>query len=177
MKILNLYYSSTGNTEKVAQEIERAAREAGHEIKTVKVKADSEVDILGFDLVFIGSGVYTWLPGKPMLDFLDNTRQRYSQAGEIKPSSPRRPGKKAVVYCSFGGAHTGVNEALPAVKYMGQLFDHLGYEILSEWYFVGEYHGRLAPYSTTGRMGDITGRPSRADLDDVAQRVHGVVRV
>ncbi len=177
MKVLNLYYSSTGNTEKLAQQIETAVKQAGHEIETVKVTGDSEVDIIEFDLVFIGSGVYTWLPGKPMLDFLDKARQRYSKAGEIKPMSPRRPGKKAVVYCSFGGAHTGINEAVPAVKYMGQLLDHLGYEILSEWYFVGEYHGRLAPYSTTGRMGDITGRPSRADLADVAQRVFGVLGV
>lgn len=177
MKVLNLYYSSTGNTEKIARAIDNTVKETGHEIESVKVKADAEIDIIGHDIVFIGSGVYTWLPGRPMLEFLDKTRQRYSQAGEIKPSSPRRPGKKAVVYCSFGGAHTGINEAVPAVKYMGQLLDHLGYEILSEWYFSGEYHGRLAPYSISGRMGNIAGRPNSADLQDVAERVRGILQV
>ncbi len=177
MNILNLFYSSTGNTEKIAKAIERTVRETGHHVESIKVASDAEIDIIDYDFVFIGSGVYTWLPGKPMLEFLNKTRQRYSQAGEIKPTSPRRQGKKAVVYCSFGGAHTGINEAVPAVKYMGQLLDHLGYEILSEWYFVGEYHGRLAEYSTTGRMGNITGRPNTADLDDVAQRVRGILQV
>lgn len=177
MKVLNLYFSSTGNTEKIANVVEKSVADTGHAVETLKVTSDTEVDILSYDLVFVGSGVYTWLPGKPMLEFLQKTRQRYSLAGEIKPSSPRRPGKRAVVYCTFGGAHTGVNEAVPAVKYMGQLFDHLGYEILSEWYFVGEYHGRLAAYSTSGRMGNITGRPTKADLDDVAQRVRGILQV
>ena len=37
MKILNLYYSATGNTDKVAVQIERAARKESHEVTTVKV--------------------------------------------------------------------------------------------------------------------------------------------
>lgn len=177
MKVLNLYFSRTGNTAKIAKEIEKAVREAEHDVETVKVSADTEIDILRHDLVFVGSGVYTWLPGKPMLEFLDKSRQRYAQSGELRPASPRRPGRKVVVYCSFGGVHTGINEAIPAVKYMGQLFDHLGYEIVSEWYILGEYHEGLALHSTAGRMGDITGRPNQADLEDVYQRVRGVLRV
>ena len=66
-------------------------------------------------------------------------RKKYVKEGKLKPASPRLPDKKAVVYCTYGGAHTGVNEAIPAVKYMAQLFDHLGFMILDEWYFVGEY--------------------------------------
>ena len=26
---------------------------------------------------------------------------------------------KTVIYCTYGGTHTGINEAIPAVKYMG----------------------------------------------------------
>lgn len=177
MKVLNLYFSSTGNTEKIARQIEKAALEAGHEAETVLVTKDTEVDILAYDFVFIGSGVHTWLPPKTMMDFLKQTRERYGELGEIKPKSPRRLGKRAVVYSSFGGGHTGVNEAVPAVKYMGQLFDHLGYEILSEWYFVGEFHGRLQHLSTTGRLGNIQGRPNEADLRDVYERVRGILEV
>jgi len=84
-----------------------------------------------------------------------------------------------VVYCTYGGAHTGVNEAIPAVKFMGQLFDHLGFEIVAEWYFIGAYpaQGRMKDFSATGRLGNIAGRPNDADLDDLAQRVAGVLRV
>lgn len=76
-------------------------------------------------------------------------------------------------------AHTGLNEAIPAVKFMGQLFDHLGFDIISEWCLVGEYpaHGRLKDFSTRGRLGNIVGRPNLADLEDVAERVTGVLRV
>ncbi len=58
MKILNLYFSSTGNTEKVAQQISATAAQLGHEVDTLKVSGDQEVDLLSYDFAFIGSGVY-----------------------------------------------------------------------------------------------------------------------
>ena len=69
------------------------------------------------------------------------------------------------------------NEAVPAVKYMGQLFDHLGFDVLAEWYFVGEYHGKLKKFSDFGRLGDIHGRPNEEDLRQVAQKVQGILQV
>ena len=178
MKILHLYFSATGNTQKVAGQIEQTLQRLGHEVETVQVGKGSEPDILAYDLIFAGSGVYAWLPGKPMLDLISRLREKYARAGEIKPASPRRPGKKAVIYCTFGGGHTGANEAVPAVKYMGQLFDHLGYEIIGEWYLVGEFlGGNLEHLSTTGRLGNIQGRPNDQDLQEIAERVAGILRV
>lgn len=177
MKVLNLYCSATGNTEKVAKQIESAALKAGHDVETIRVLKAVDLDLLSYDFVFAGSGVYAWLPGKPMLELLEILRAKYAEAKEIKPASPKRPGKKAVVYCTYGGGHTGINEAVPAVKYMGQLFDHLGYEIMSEWYFVGEFHGKLQHLSTDGRLGNIQGRPNEADLQEVFEKVIGILRV
>ncbi|MBI5594361.1 MAG: flavodoxin domain-containing protein [Deltaproteobacteria bacterium] len=177
MKVLNLYSSATGNTDKVARRIETAVQETGHEVKTIKADKDVDLNILAYDFVFVGSGVYSWLPGKPLMELVERLREEYARSGEIRPASPRRPGKKAVVYCTFGGGHTGANEALPAVKYMGQLFDHLGYEIIDEWYLSGEFHGKLHPLSTTGRLGNILGRPNEADLQEISQKVFGIMRV
>lgn len=179
MKILNLYFSSTGNTEKVAQRITATVESLGHQSDTVKITGDREIDLLGYDVIFVGSGVYQWLPGKGLQEFIQKRLAHYAAAGEIKPASPRRAGKKVVVYCTYGGAHTGVNEAVPAVKFLGQLFDHLGFEIVCEWYFPGAYpdHGRMKDFSILGRLGDITDRPHDADLQDVAARVTGVLRV
>lgn len=179
MKILNLYFSTTGNTEKVAQGITATIQQLGHEIDTIKVAGDRDLDILSYDVIFVGSGVYQWLPGKPMQQFITARLAHYASAGEIIYASPRRPGKKVIVYCTYGGAHTGANEAIPAVKYLGQLFDHLGFEIVAEWYFVGHYPatGRMKNFSSTGRLGDITGRPNEADLQDLAERVKGILRV
>ncbi len=177
MKILNLYSSGSGNTEKIAKRIEKTLLELGHEVDSIKVADDTDPDVLAYDFVFAGSGVYTWLPGKSMMTLLSKLREKYANGGEIKPASPRRPGRKAVIYCSFGGGHTGPNEAVPAVKYMGQIFDHLGYEIMGEWYVVGEFHGKLHHLSISGRMGNIVGRPNEADLQDISEKVIGILRV
>jgi flavodoxin len=177
MNILNLFFSSTGNTAKVADQITATAAQLGHQVDTVKVTGDQDLDLLSYDCIFVGSGVYRWLPGQGLQEFIKEKLTHYAAAGEIKPGSPRRPGKKAVVYCTYGGAHTGINEAIPAVKFMGQLFDHLGFEIVSEWYVVGEYQGKYKDHSVGGRLGDITGRPHEADLKDVAEKVTGVLRV
>ncbi len=177
MKILNLFYSSTGNTVKVAERISRTLGSLGCHVDHVKVRAETGVDVLKYDMVFAGSGVYAWLPGKPMQKLLVALREDYAARGFIKPGAPRI-GKKAVIYCTYGGTHTGVNEAIPAVKFMGQLFDHLGFEILDEWYFVGEYHPAGMKHMTeTGRLGNISGRPDEHDLAEVEQKVRGIMLV
>ncbi len=163
----------------MADRITATIKSLGHEFDEVKITGDIDIDLLGYDVVFIGSGVYQWLPGKAMQEFIVARLGHYSGKGEIKPASPRRPGKKCVVYCTYGGAHTGINEALPAGKYLGQLFDHLGFEVVAEWYFVGEYpsQGRMKDMSLVGRLGNIQGKPNDSDLEEVAARVTGVLRV
>jgi multimeric flavodoxin WrbA len=176
MKILNLYYSATGNTDKIAGQIEKAIRKDGHEVTTVRAGKEMELDILAYDFVFIGSGVYMWMPGKPLIELINKLIERY-RTEEIKAASPRRLGRKVVVYCTYGGGHTGANEAVPAVKYMGQLFDHLGYEIISEWYIPGEFHGKYENLNVEGRLGRISGRPNEADLQEIYEKVIGILKV
>ena len=176
MRALNLYYSATENTAKVAQRIEDCLTQLGHSVDTVRITAETEIDLLDYDVVFVGSGVYAWLPGKPVQDLFTKLRKGYVKDGEIQPASPKRMDKKAVIYCTYGGVHTGIREAIPAVKYMGQLFDHLGFMILDEWHIVGQYNPEnMQPMSTKGRLGDITGRPDEHDLQEVEQKVRGIL--
>lgn len=178
MNILNYYFSSTGNTESVALKISDTATELGHTVETIKVtRNDVKIDMLAFPFVFVGSGVYGQLPGQPLMDLHRRLLQYYNEIGEVHYASPRRSSTYAVVYCTYGGVHTGLNEAIPAVKYMGQLLDHLGYTIVGEWYVVGDYLTPGSPdRSTHGRLGDIHGRPNKADLQEVAQKVTGIMR-
>jgi flavodoxin len=180
MRALNLFYTTTKNTAKVAGHIESILREEGHSVDTVKITAETDVhdvDILSYDCIFAGSGVYAWLPGKPLQDLFTALRKSYVKTGEIKPASPKRVDKKAVIYCTYGGVHTGIREAIPAVKYMGQLFDHLGFVILDEWYIVGEYHPEnMRKMSIRGRLGDIRGRPDDHDLKEVEHKVRGILK-
>jgi len=177
VKLLNIYHSTTGNTEKVAATIARAAQDAGHEVDTLKAAPGADVDVLDYDVVFAGSGVYQWSPGQPLMALFSELSKGYSKAGQVQPGSPRRAGKKAVIYCTYGGPHTGVNEAVPAVKWMGQLFDHLGFDIVAEWFVVAEFHGEHQRMNTVGRLGDLTGRPTEEDLRRIAEQVKAVLRV
>ncbi|MBN2332747.1 MAG: flavodoxin [Deltaproteobacteria bacterium] len=178
MRVLNLWYSSTGNTTLVAERINQAVRDAGHALDVVRVDKATTVDLLAYDLVLAGSGVYAWLPGKPLQDLFEQLRRSYAAAGAIKPASPKLAGKHAVIYCTYGGVHTGINEAVPAVKYMGQLFDHLGFHILAEWYVVGAYRPeKMQAMSHDGRLGDISDRPNDKDLREIEEGVKGILRV
>jgi hypothetical protein len=175
LKVLNLYFSSTGNTEKVAFRIRDAVSKLGHSIETVKVTSgDIDLDVLKFDFVFVGSGVYGQLPSQPMVELHRKLLRKYNVEGAVKRASPRRPSAYVVVYCTYGGVHTGVNEAIPAVKFMGQLYDHLGYTIVGEWYIIGEYKDQ--DNSVKGRLGDIRGRPNADDLNEVEEKVKGILK-
>ncbi|HAY20737.1 MAG TPA: flavodoxin [Desulfobacterales bacterium] len=176
MKVLNLYFTTTGNTTKVADQIAATIAAGGHQVDTIRITANTSVDLLEYDLIFVGSGVYEWLPGKPLRSLFSRLRQDYVARGEIRPGSPLRQGKTGVVYCTYGGGHTGVNEAIPTAKYMGQLLEHLGIPVIAEWYLVGEYHGKLQRFSTTGRLGDISGRPNKEDLRQLAELVQGILK-
>jgi hypothetical protein len=178
MNILNLYHSQTGNTEKLALRIGHTAEALGHTVATLRAEKELDIDIISFDFVFAGSGVYQWLPGKPMLDFLRKSRKINAESGNIAPCSPKRPGKKAVIYCTYAGVHTGVSEAVPAVKFTGQLFDHLGFIIIDEWYFAGDFQPEnMKRMNTGGRLGDINGRPDERDLAQLEQQVRAVLSV
>jgi hypothetical protein len=178
MRVLNLFYSSTKNTEKVARQIHDVIKGLGYVIDTIKVDSPQlDIDILQYNIIFVGSGVYGQLPGQPLMDLHRRLLQQYNKVGEVKPASPRRPSAYTIIYCTYGGVHTGINEAVPAVKFMGQLYDHLGYTIVSEWYIVGEYlTDNLRSRSVDGRLGDIRGRPNQNDLHEVREQVLGLIK-
>jgi hypothetical protein len=67
------------------------------------------------------------------------------------------------VFCTYSGPHTGIREAVPAGRYIGQFFEHLGFLVVDEWYVLSEFHGS-EENSTLGRMGNIKGLPSEQDL-------------
>ncbi|MCW4039188.1 MAG: flavodoxin [Candidatus Bathyarchaeota archaeon] len=178
MRVLNLFYTSTKNTEKVARQIHDVIEELGYSIDTVNVTSHKQdIDILQYNMIFVGSGVYGQLPGQPLIDLHRRLLQQYNEAREVKPASPRRPSTYTVIYCTYGGVHTGINEAIPAVKFLGQLYDHLGYSIVGEWYVVGEYlTENLRNRSVDGRLGDIRGRPNEQDLREVKEKVLGLFK-
>lgn len=172
---LIVYWSSTGNTEKVAQAIKQGLEEADVRV-TVKKPADSEgVDYFDYDLVCVGSPSIQWHPAKPMDDFLKNKLSAYRKQGSIKPCAPKIAGKNALIFVTYSGPHTGLDEATPVGKYMRQFFEHIGFTVLDEWYVLSEFHGS-EENSTLGRMGDIRGKPTLDDLQKIRQDAKQLAR-
>ena len=72
-KVLILYYSRTGNTEKMARLIEEGAKEALAQT-TVKPVTDASLDDLqAADAIVIGSPTYYGLPVAEIIKFLDDS--------------------------------------------------------------------------------------------------------
>jgi flavodoxin len=174
LNALIIYFSATGNTQKVANVIWETLQEEKVKVNLLKVQDAPEEELYDYNLVFLGTPSYSFLPAKPIMDFINNKMELHMKRGDIKLCAPKIPGKNAVVFCTYSGPHTGINEAIPVGKYMGQFFEHIGFEIAAEWYVVGEFHGR-EENSTIGRLGNIKGRPNQQDLATVRRDVRDLI--
>ena len=103
-----------------------------------------------------------------MTNFLKKKFATYRQQGKVKPSAPKVSGKNALIFVTYSGPHTGIEEATPAGKDMRQFFEHIGFNVIDEWYVLSEFHGSLEN-STKGRMGDIRGKPTKEELQKIKE--------
>jgi flavorubredoxin len=174
-KALVVYYSATGNTKKVADAIHSSLVSEKVESTLLAIRDATEKDLYDYDLVFLGSPSIQFLPAEPVMRFIKDKMKLHLERGDIKLCAPKIPGRAAVVFCTYSGPHTGVNEAVTTGKYMGQFFEHLGFDVVGEWYIVGEFH-KWQEANTMGRLGDIRGRPNEQDLLKVRSDVSSLVR-
>jgi flavodoxin len=166
---LIIYWSKTGNTEKVANSLKQGLEECGVQV-TCKTPDDAEnIDWFEYDLVCVGCPSYSWHPPEPMNNYLKKKFNLYRQQGKIKPSAPKVTGKKALVFVTWSGPHTGIDEAIPVGKDIAQYFEHLGFTVVDELYVLSEFHGSLEN-SLSGRMGDIRGKPTPEDLQKIEEK-------
>ena len=175
MKTAVIYWSRTGNTRKVAFAIKNALESAGADVLFTTTEEAHDIDFYDYDLVCAGFPTHRWHPPKPANKFFMNKFVEYRKQGCVRLGAPKIPGKNALIFCTYSGPHTGINEAIPAGKYIGQLFEHLGFTVLDEWYIVGEFHGSEES-STMGKLGDIKGRPNEEDLNKVKQDVKHILQ-
>jgi flavodoxin len=175
LKALVIYYSAGGNTEKVAHAIHETLLEEKVKSTLLKVRDASGEELYDYDMIFLGSPSYEFLPAAPVMRFIKNKMNLHRKRGDIKMCAPRMPGKTAIVFCTYSGPHTGINEAATAGKYMAQFFEHIGFGAAHELYVVGEFHG-WREANTNGRLGDIRGRPNAEDLSRIRSEVSALVR-
>ena len=173
-KALVLFWTNNGNTEKVARRIHDTLADAGMEVSTAPITKELKVEYLDYNLIFLGAPVYHNLSPKPVLSFLHRNRRR--EGVRLLASAPEVPGVAAVVFCTYGGGHTGVREAMPCLLTMQQMFEHAGIRVVDEWPVAGDFKQSTEEYNTRGRLGDIRGRPNENDLADIAGRTAGILR-
>jgi flavodoxin len=171
-----IYWSKTGNTQKVANAIKEGLEEAGIQVNLKRPEEAENIDYFDYDLVCVGAPSYSWRPPEPMIDFLKKKFATYRQQGKIKLSAPKVPGKNALIFVTYSGPHTGIDEATPAGKYIRQFFEHVGFTVIDELYILSEFHDSLEN-STKGRMGDIRGKPTSEDLQKVKEDIERVARM
>ena len=173
-KALVLFWSKTGNTEKVARRIYSTLEKAGMQASISRINQDDKVEYLDYNLIFLGAPVYHNLSPVPVLSFLRNNRRR--DGVKILASAPEIPGVAAVPFCTFGGGHTGYNEAIPMLKHIGQYFEHEGIRVVDYIASVGSFPEVDESYNTEGRFGDIRQRPDEHDLVEVEGKILGILR-
>jgi len=173
-KALVLYWTKNGNTEKVARRIHDTLQKAGMTVSIARITQDLQVEYLDYSLVFFGAPVYENLSPKPVLAFLSKNRRR--EGVKLLASAPEVPGVAAVAFCTYGGGHTGYNEAEPMLKHIGQYFEHEGIRVVDHIAMVGVFPEAEESYNTEGRFGDIRQRPDEHDLLELEGRVRGILR-
>jgi hypothetical protein len=175
MRAAVVYWSRTGNTEKVARTIEHALRARDVDVTCHRVEEATDLDWFSYDLLCLGFPSYYWSPPAPVSKWLTDKVAEYRGEGRVKVGAPEIPGRYVLVFCTYSGPHTGIDEAVPAAQYAAQFFAHLGLKVVDEWYVIGEYHGSLER-STRGRLGDIRGRPNEEDLERIEQDTRSLLQ-
>lgn len=177
-KSVVLYCSFTGNTQKVAKSIAKGLESQGLDCQLLTIQEAEEQDICfyDYDLVCFGTPSYNWNLPKPAADYLRKKFNQYKKEhGPVPPCAPKKPGKNALLFCTWSGPHTGMKEAIPCMLNMEQYFEHFGFTILDEIYVLSEFVGNEAN-STQGVMGDIRGLPSEEDLRRVESQASSLVK-
>ncbi len=174
LRVLIIYWTATGNTEKVATTIQQVLNIEGITPVTKKITDAADEELYNYDLIFLGAPSYSFQPPEPVIRFVKEKMRFHSEKGDIKVGAPLVPGKTAVIFCTYSGPHTGIKEATPVGDYLGQFFEHLGFNVAAKWYVVGEFHGN-EQLSTKGRLGDIRGRPNQQDLAEVQKNVNALL--
>jgi hypothetical protein len=72
----------------------------------------ADINFYDYDLICIGFPSYQWSPPKPVDKFLKSKFAEYRRQGRVKVGAPKVPGKNALIFCTYSGPHTGINEAI-----------------------------------------------------------------
>ena len=97
MKVLIVYDSRTGNTQKMAVKISEAIKNNGLEVILKKVEEASVDELPNVDALILGSPVYYGLPTGKIKQFIDESVKYHGKLTHLVGGA----------FCNAGGTHTG----------------------------------------------------------------------
>lgn len=106
MKVLIVYDSRSGNTEKMAHAVSEGVREEGLDVEVKRVDEASVDELPGVDGLILGSPVYYGLPTAKMKEFIDDSVKYHGKLD----------GKVGGAFASSGGTHTGAETTVMALN-------------------------------------------------------------
>jgi flavodoxin len=171
LKVLILYSSYTGNTEKVAHRMKEAFEKDNHETDIYKINKNIDPDNPPFNykdhgFLCVGSPVRMGEAAEELVKMM--MRHRGGIKGKIIPGP-----KKGTVFATYGGAHLGPKEAKAALAMLESCIEHL------EFKCVGRFScpGKVVDYATPEWFhGDIRDRPNAADLDNAEKFIRRILK-
>lgn len=105
MKVLIVYDSKTGNTEKMAIRVAEAIEKNGLEAILKKVDEASVDDLSRVQALIMGSPVYYGLPSANIKEFIDVSIKYHGRLTHLVGGA----------FCSAGGTHTGCETTILAL--------------------------------------------------------------
>jgi NAD(P)H dehydrogenase (quinone) len=106
MKVLIVYDSRSGNTEKMADAVSEGVIEEGVDVEVKRVEDASVDELPGIDGLILGSPVYYGLPTAKMKGFIDDSVKYHGKLD----------GKVGGAFASSGGTHTGAETTVMALN-------------------------------------------------------------
>ncbi len=108
MKVLIVFDSSTGNTEKMAHAVEEGVRKAGVDPVLKHVDEASVDEVPQYQGLVLGSPVYYGLPSGKIKQFVDESVKYHGKLD----------GMVGGAFASAGGTHTGAETTIIAINEM-----------------------------------------------------------
>lgn len=105
MKVLVVYDSRTGNTEKMAVKVANAVEDNGLEVSLKKVDNATVDELPHVEALILGSPVYYGLPTAKIKGFIDESIKYHGKLTHLVGGA----------FCSAGGTHTGSESTILAL--------------------------------------------------------------
>jgi NAD(P)H dehydrogenase (quinone) len=105
LKVLIIYDSRTGNTEKMAKQISETIKENGLDVILKKVNEASVDELPNVHALILGSPVYYGLPTGQIKEFIDKSVKYHGKLTHLVGGA----------FCSAGGTHTGSETTILAL--------------------------------------------------------------